>query len=513
MRRPWLASPRGYRRRWLRTDVLAGLTIWAALVPESFACAEIAGVPPVAGLYAMLPALLCYALLGGSDRVPVGPISVTAALSAVIVAPHASGGGRFVALSAALALVAGCAGVVAGLARLGFAASLISPPVLRGFTVGLVLTVVVGQLPKLLGLPAISGSVWQRGEWVAGHLRDVGAPAAILGGVTLIVVFAGRRWAPAVPVACVVVTIGVAVSRLFLLDTRGVEVVDPIDRGLPRPAWPTGVGLTDLLELLGPAVAVLVVGLAEGMRSAKTAEPLRDREIDPNRELVGIGLANLGAGVLSGMVVGGNPPTTAVAARSRTRFSVLVAAALVVVTVLFLTGMYDRLPGTVLAAIAVAVVIELADVPGLRRLYRVWRQRRGRVYERAATVDCGAAVATLLAVLTLGVLPGLLVGLVISALLLACRARRCRSVALGLWPLPAGVLLARMESGVCFANAGLLRQLVGQACTPHTRMVVLDASSCPVFDTTAAETLGDLGDELAWRGIGLSVVTNAGVEL
>ncbi|APA98076.1 SulP family inorganic anion transporter [Nocardia seriolae] len=509
MRRSWLASPRGYRRRWLRTDLLAGLTIWSVLVPESFACAQLAGVPPETGLYAMIPALLCHGVFGGPERVPVGPISVTAALSAVIVAPHVGGGAGFVALSAALALVAGCAGLVAGLARLGFAASLIAPPVLRGFTLGLVATVLVGQLPKLLGLPPVSGSVWNRCAWIAGHLGDIGRSSALLGGLALLALRAGRRRLPALPIAFIVVIVAVTVSRLWLLDTRGVEVVDPIDRGLPLPAWPAGIGTADLLELLGPGIAVLIVGLAEGMRSMKGAVPQPNRAVDPNRELVGIGLANLGSGVLSGMVVGGNPPTAAVSVRTRTRLGILVAAALAVLTVLFLAGLYERLPSAVLAALAMAVMIELADPAAARRMYLMWRQRRGRVYERSAAPDCAAAVATSLAVLALGVLPGLLAGLVLSTLLLARRARHCRSVEMQLWPRPDGVLLAQLRTGVCFANAEIFGHTLLHACTPHTRAVELDVARCPVFDTTAAETLVELSAELAWHGVAVRVVDGA----
>ncbi|MGW4249202.1 SulP family inorganic anion transporter, partial [Nocardia sp. NPDC004722] len=354
MRGSWLASPRGYRRAWLGADVLAGVVIWALLVPESFACAQIAGVPPESGLYAMIPALLCYALLGRTNHVPVGPISVTAALSAAIVAPHVSGGGRFLALSAALALVAGCAGVLAGLARLGFAAALIAPPVLRGFTVGLVLTVLIGQLPTLLGLPDIVGGTWARCAWIAAHLHDIAWPSALFGIVALLAVLVGRRRFPTLPIAFAVVVAAVAVSRLWSFDTHGGQVVDPIDRGLPRPGWPSGIGTLDLLGLVGPALAVVVVGLAEGVHGAEAALPQRHREVDPNLELVGLGLANLGSGALSGMVVGGHAPTAAPTG-ARTRLGVLVAAVLAVITVLLPGGLFERLPRPVLAAVAMAV--------------------------------------------------------------------------------------------------------------------------------------------------------------
>jgi sulfate permease, SulP family len=536
--RPHLRAPRllisvqGYRRSWLRADLLAGLTVWAVLVPESLAYATIAGVPPVVGLYAAVASLVLYALLGSSRHLVVGPMSATAALSAAIVAGFAGGGtAEFVAFTVALAIVTGVIGFLAGLLRLGFIASFISEPVLKGFIVGLALTIIVGQLPKLFGVEKEPGNFFEQAWGLIGNLGGTSLVTLVVGLVALAVIVLLRKVVPLVPGSLVVVLLGVLAVALFDLDDRGVAIVGPIEPGLPALGLPAGLGLDDYLALAGPAVGVLLVGFAEGLGAAKTYAARAGYDIDANRELLGLGAANIGAGLSSGMVVNGSLSKTAVNGSSgaRTQVSGLTVAVLTMVTLLFLTGLFEQLPEAVLAAVVIVAVVELVDVAALRALYAVWSRRLGSIYGPAARADFAAAVATLLGVLVFDTLPGLFIGIAVSLVLLLYRASRPYVAVLartpsapgpGMWvdvarsphgtPTP-GVLVARVESGLFFANADHVRERLRALAAEHeARAVVLDAETVPFVDVTAAAMLRQLNADLERDGIRLLVARDVG---
>jgi len=354
MARQWpvFSSLQGYQGAWLRPDVIAGLTVWAVLVPESLAYASIAGVPPVIGLYAAVPALIFYALLGSSRHLIVGPMSATAALSAAIIMPLGHGdSARYLALSTALAICTGVAGVLAALLRLGFVASFISEPVLKGFIVGLALTIIIGQVPKLLGVEKTPGNFFEQLWGVIKHLPDTNGLDLLVGLFSLLLVLALKRWLPLVPGSLVVVILSIFAVYVFGLDDRGVKIVGHIDSGLPALGLPHGVGWRDYLSLFGPAIGVLLIGFAEGLGAAKTYATKAGYEVNANRELAGLGAANLGSGLSSGMVVNGSLSKTAVngGAGAKSQISGLVVAVLVIITLLFLTGLFELLPETTLA--------------------------------------------------------------------------------------------------------------------------------------------------------------------
>ena len=242
---PVFASLQGYRRVWIRADVIAGLTVWAVLVPEALAYATIAGVPPAVGLYAAVPSLVLYAAAGSSRHLVVGPMSATAALSAASVAPFAGGDGTlYVALTAALAIVTGILGLLAGMLRLGFIASFISEPVLKGFIVGLALTILIGQVPKFLGVPKSEGDFFEQLWGLITHLGDIQWLTFLVGAVSLLVVLACKKWFPLVPGSLVAVLLGTAASVVFGLEARGVEIVGEIESGLPTVGVPDVGGIT-----------------------------------------------------------------------------------------------------------------------------------------------------------------------------------------------------------------------------------------------------------------------------
>ena len=419
-RLPLFSSLGGYDRRWLRGDVIAGMTVWAVLVPEALAYASIAGVSPVVGLYAAPGALLLYAAFGSSRHLVVGPMSATAALSAAAVADVATqGSSGFLAHTTALAITTGLLAVGAGLLRLGFLASFISEPVLKGFIIGLALTIVAGQLPALLGVEGGGGDFFEKLWDLLGRLGQASATTVAVGLASLGLVLGLRRYLPLVPGSLVAVLLGILAVWLLDLDAHGVEIVGQIDSGLPALGTPD-VAAADYLALAPAAAGVMLVGFAEGLGAAKTYAARAHYEVDANRELLGLGAANLASGLSSGMVVNGSLSKTAVngSAGARSQISGLVVAALTILTLLFLTGLFQRLPEATLAAVVIAAVVELVDTSSLRRLYRVWTARLGRIYNFAARADFSAAIAAMLGVLVFDTLPGRFIGIAASMLLL-----------------------------------------------------------------------------------------------
>jgi high affinity sulfate transporter 1 len=522
-------SLRGYERPWLRGDLIAGLTVWAVLVPEALAYASIAGVSPVVGLYAAPGALILYAALGSSRQLVTGPMAATAALSAATVAELVPlGSDRFVAMTAALAITTGIAALLAGVLRLGFLANFISEPVLKGFIVGLALTILIGQVPKLLGIDKGKGDFFQQLWHVLAHLGDTKGAILLVGALSLAVILVLRRLAPAVPGSLVAVALGIAAVKIFDLDHHGVAIVGPIKSGLPTLGFPD-VGLHDIGALAAGGIGVMLVGFAEGLGAAKTYAAREHLQIDANRELLGVGAANLAAGFSAGMVVNGSLSKTAVnaSAGARTQLSGLFVAALAILTLIALTGLFEDLPEATLAAVVIAAIVELVDVPALVELYRAYSKRLGREFGFAARPDFIAAVAALLGVTVFDTLPGLFIGIAISLLLLVYRASRPYVATLGLEPGPDGrysdidrhpenitpenIAVLRIESGLYFANADPVRsRILDAAAVDGITAVVLDAETIPFVDVTSARMLAALEEQLREQGVRLLIARDVG---
>ena len=433
MRLPLFTWLGGYDRRWLTGDLVAGLTVWAVLVPEALAYASIAGVSPVVGLYAAPGALLLYAAFGSSRHLVVGPMAATAALSAAAVGDLAAAGSdEFLQLTITLGLTVGILALVAGLLRLGFLASFISEPVLKGFIIGLALTIIIGQVPKLLGVPKEEGDFFEQLWGVLGELGSTSGLTLLVGLASLVLVVGLKEAAPVVPGSLVAVLGGIVAVALFDLDQHGVAIVGQIESGLPDVGLPD-VEASRYLDVAPAAIGVMLVAFAEGLAAAKTYAARNHYEIDANRELIGLGTANLASGFSSGMVVNGSLSKTAVnaSAGARSQLSGLVVAALTVVTLLFLTGLFEELPEATLAAIVIAALIELVDVRALVALYRFHVRGAGRALAVAARPDFVAALAAMLGVLIFDTLPGLFIGIGVSLLLLLYRASRPRVAVLG----------------------------------------------------------------------------------
>ncbi len=326
------------------------------------------------------------------------------------------------------------------------------------------------------------------------------------------------------------VIFSVAVVKIFGLDgDDGIAIVGHIDSGLPDVGWPDGLSWSDHLATAASAAAVMLVGFAEGLGAAKTYATRNHYEIDANRELIGLGAANVGAGLCSGMVVNGSLSKTAVngSAGARTQLSGLVVAAMTIVTLLFLTGLFEDRPEATLGAIVIAAFVELVDIDALVELYRLYTRRLGEIYGAAARADFIAAIAAMVGVLVFDTLPGLFIGIVVSLLLLLYRASRPHIAELGHIPgrggqygdigrhpenerVP-GVAIVRVESGLFFANADdVRRQLLEIADRPDVDHIVLDAESVAFVDVSAVRMLFQLADTLDSSDVTLSVAHGVG---
>ncbi|HEY6629276.1 MAG TPA: SulP family inorganic anion transporter, partial [Acidimicrobiia bacterium] len=431
------------------------------------------------------------------------------------------------AFTVILALVVGVMAVLAGLFRLGFVANFISEPVLKGFIIGLALTIIVGQLPKLFGIEKVEGDFFdQLWGWITGLGETDGLTLAI-GLTSLAIVFGFRRFLPRIPGSLVAVGFGIAAVAIFDLGERGVAIVGEIDAGLPSFGLPEG-SLSDYLAIAPAAVGVMLVGFAEGLGAGKTYATRNHYDIDPNRELIGLGSANIASGLSSGMVVNGSLSKTAVngSAGANTQVSGLVVAVLTVITLLFLTGLFSDLPEATLAAIVIAALVELVDIDSLRELYRTYSDELGKIYGVAARPDFIAALAAMLGVLIFDTLPGLFIGIIVSILLMVYRASQPHIAGLGVVPgtdiyvdrtrrpdavAPEGIAVIRVESGLFFANADYVRARVREAAaTPGTKAVIIDAETIPAIDVTAVRMLIEVTDELRADGVDLILAHDIG---
>ena len=421
--------------------------------------------------------------------------------------------------------MAGVAALIAGLLRLGFLAEFISPPVLKGLIIGLALTIIIGQLPKLFGISSGTGDFFEQAWHLVTHLGETQGLTLLVGMCSLAVILGLRRLAPGVPGPLVAVVGAVAAVKAFALD---VPTVGSIASGLPS-LGPPDIALADFGRLAGGGIGVMLIAFAEGLGAAKAYAGRDDRRIDASRELVALGGANLAAGVSSGMVVSGSLSKTAVnaSAGARTQVSGLLAAGLTVVALLFLTGLFEDLPAATLAAVVIAAVIELVDVPALVELYDIYTRRLGRQFGWVARPDFIAAVAALLGVTVFGTLPGLFIGIGVSLLLLVYRASRPYVAVLGRTPGPEaayrdiaihddaqppdGIVVLRIESGLYFANAETVRaRIVAAGDVEGVRGVIIDAETTSFVDVTAARMLVAAHEELRRRGVRLVLARAVG---
>ncbi|MFG3054677.1 SulP family inorganic anion transporter [Kitasatospora sp. NPDC048239] len=505
---PGLAVLRRYRRAWLRGDLLAGGTVAAYLVPQVMAYASVAGLPPVAGLWAILPALGVYAFLGSSRLLSVGPESTTALMTATVVGPLAGGDPeRYAVLAATLAVVVGVLFALAWLARLGFVADLLSQPVLIGYLAGVALIMMVDQLSKLTGVEVEGEGFGPQLRYFVRHLSDADSATVVFSAAALLFLFALDRFLPRLPGPLLAVVVGTAVVAVFGLQDHGIAVIGEIPAGLPSPSLPD---LSEVHRLLLPALGVLLVGYTDVILTARAFESRDEGEqLDANQELLALGGANLGAGLLHGFPVSSSASRTALAqsAGGRTQAYALTAGAAVLAVLLFLSPLLKYTPSAVLGALVVFAAIRMIDVPGLRRLKRFRRR------ELLLALGCLAGV------LALDILYGVLVAVGLSVAELLSRVARPHDAVQGLVPgvpgmhdiddypqartIP-GLVVYRYDSPLFFANAEDFRRRALAAVADESgpvRWFVLNTEANVEVDITALDSVEALRAELAERAI------------
>src|SRR3954451_23457790 len=405
---PGLTHLASYDRRWLRNDLVAGLVLTALLVPQGMAYAELAGLPPITGLYTSILCLVAYAIFGPSKILVLGPDSSLGPMIAATIIPLAGAKGdpaRAVALASALALMVGAITTLVGIAKLGFIADLISKPTIIGYMNGLALTILVGQLPKLFGFSVdADGFIPELKGFVLG-IKDgetVGAALAI-GVLGLIVILILQRWLPKVPAVLVAVVVSIGVATALNAGDHGVSLVGELPRGFPPLTIPH-VGLSDLALLFGGALGIALVSLTDTISTASSFAARTGDEVDGTREMIGIGAANLGAGLFQGFPVSTSGSRTAVAeqAGAKTQVTGLVGAVAITGILLAVPGLLKNLPKPTPAAFVIAASISLADIPATLRLYKI---RRTEFF-----LSMGAFAGVVL----LGVLPGIAIAVALS---------------------------------------------------------------------------------------------------
>ena len=507
----WLPA---YQRTWLRPDLIAGLTVVALLIPEGMAYAQIAGMPPQTAFYAAPIGLLAFAIFGTSRQLVVAVSAIIATMSfatvSLIAAPDTP---EFILLTAALAVLAGLIAILAGLLKLGRVAQFFSESVMVGFITGLALTVMVKQVPKLLGIEGGSGNFWERLYDIIIHFPERHLPTLIVGVGCLIVLIALEHYFHKVPAALVVLVLGIIFSTALGLEARGVEVVGDIPAGLARPQWPA-VGLQNWWLLLPGALGLALVNFAEAIGPTRNFAATHKYRIDENQELVGLGAANLGAGLFQGFPIGSSLSKSAANDRAgaRSQMSGILAAGVTALVALFFTPFFYTLPEAALGAIVIVAVSGMVKVGKLRHLRRVRR------------ADFVLAVVALLAVLTFETLGALLVSVVVSLFALVWRASHPGLAVLGRIPgrldfrdirrypecktLP-GLLIVRPENGLFFANAAGFREaIIAQVASnsESVNAVLLDLGATTDLDVPSADMLAELSEELHSRDVRLMLM-------
>ncbi len=511
---PGLAVLRTYRKSWLVRDLGAGLVLTAMLVPVGMGYAQASGLPPVHGLYATIVPLLVYALLGPSRIMVLGPDSSLCALIAATILPLSGGDpAKAVALAGTLAVLSGGISLLAGLAKAGFVADLFSKPIRYGFLNGIAITVLIGQVPTLGGFGGGGDGVLAKLGAIVRAIRDgsVNGTAAAIGIGCLVLIVAGRRWVPRVPgVLVAVVASSLAVAGLGLASSAGIAVVGQLPAGLPAFALPAWSSL-EWSTLLSAAVAISLVSFADTSVLSRSLAMRNGHEVDSSQELVALGAANIATGFFQGFPISSSSSRTPVAeaAGAKTQVSCVAGAVALAALLVAAPSLLAPLPLSALAAIVIAACLSLVEVDGVARLYRL---RRG---EFAVSILCT------LGVVFLGNLPGIFLAVGFALLAFVWRAWRPYSAVLGRVDglkgyhditrhpearrIP-GLVLFRWDAPLFFANAEIFRHRVREAIerspTP-TRWVVVAAEPVTDIDTTAADMLASLDEELHARGMDL----------
>jgi high affinity sulfate transporter 1 len=512
---PLLAVLRHYQPGWLRSDVAAGATVFAVLVPSALAYGSLAGLDPIVGLYAAMGAMVGYAIFGSSRHAILGPDATLPLMMMAAITPLAAGDPvRYAALAAASALITGLICVAAGLMRVGFIANFISQPILTGYMAGVSLMVIGGQLGRLVGMKVAADEFFPQVWEVLTRWAEIQWVTLVTGLVLIAVLFwMKRRW-PRVPGPLIVMAVMILLSTLLDLAARGMAVVGPIPSGLPEISFPA-FSLTDFLNLLIPSLSMALIAFTDVLMNSRAFAVKNGYKVDADQELLGLGAANLGSSLLGGFPVSSSSARTAVADNMGGKSQVvgLVAVGLSIPFLLFFTGLLTNLPTVTLAAILTVAVWGLIDFAQFRWLYAVRRS------------EFWLAIVTMLGVLTLGLLQTILLAVVLSLLGVIARMSRPHDAVLAHDPmqdvfveletdgtdsveLEPGLIVYRFDAPLFFANAPYFLEqansLIAAAQSP-VRWFLINAEPITDVDATAAQVFVEFDAEMDARKIQIAV--------
>lgn len=498
-----------YQSAWLRGDILAGLTVAAYLIPQCMAYGELAGVQPVAGLWAILPAMVIYTLLGSSPQLSVGPESTTAVMTAVAIAPLATpGGSDYAILASLLALLVGGIYILGYLTRLGFLADLLSKPILIGYMAGVAVIMMAGQLSKVSGVPIDANTVFGEIQAFVTHLSQYHGPTLILSLAVLVFLFVVQaRWpnAPGPLLAVLLATVAVNVLRL---DQLGVAVVGNIPAGLPQLNIPN-LSMNEVTPLMAAAIGIAVVGYSDNVLTARAFATRNGYKIDANQELLALGAVNIGAGLMQGFPISSSGSRTVLgnALGNKTQLFSLVAMVTVVGVLLFMRPVLSLFPQAALGALVIYAATRLIEISEFVRLLRF------------RSTEFALAVITTLGVLATDLLVGIAIAISLSVIDLFARVARPHDAVLGQvlglagwhdiddWDdattIP-GLVIYRYDAPICFANVENFKRRAMAAIDAEQERVewfVLNTEAIAEIDITAADMLVELHQELSNQGI------------
>lgn len=499
-----------YQRSWLKGDVLAGLTVAAYLIPQCMAYGVLAGVEPVVGLWAILPAMLIYALVGSSPQLSIGPESTTAVMTAAAIAPLvAQQGGDYASLASLLAIIVGLFCVVGYLARLGFLANLLSKPILVGYMTGVALIMIVGQLKKVTGIEVTANRFFERVWQLLTHLNQLHWPTFILAMGVLAFLLAIQWLYPIAPGPLIAVLLSAVLVAVFHLEQHGIPVVGPIPAGLPHFALPKDFSMNQMGYLASAAIGIAIVGYSDNVLTSRAFATRNRYRVDANQELLALGIANIGSGLMQGFPVSSSGSRTVLgdSLGSKTQVFSLVAFGVVVLVLLFLRPLLANFPQAALGAIVIYAALRLIEVPEFLRLRRLRNS------------ELALALMTTVGVLMVDILAGIAIAVALSVIDLFARLSRPHDAVLGKvpglaglhdiddWPdaetIP-GLVIYRYDAPLCFANAENFKQRAMAAVAAEQAPViwfVLNTEAIVEIDITAADVLEELRRELVSQNI------------
>lgn len=507
----WLPT---YKSKWLGADAVAGITLAAYGIPVSLAYASLAGLPPQYGIYCYLIGGLFYALFGSSRQLAIGPTSAISMLVGVTIAGMAEGDpARWAAIAALTALVIAAMCAVAWLLKLSSLVNFISETILLGFKAGAALTIALTQLPKLFGVKGGGEHFFERAVILGGQIPDANLAVLAFGLIALALLLLGEKFLPGRPVALAVVVASIVVLSVTPLAAEGFSIVGALPQGLPEFALP-GLRVRDVDGILPLAFACLLLAYVESISAARALALKNGYEVDPRQELLGLGAANLGAGLFQAYPVAGGLSQSSVndKAGAKTPLALVFCSITIGICLLFLTGLLANLPNVVLAAIVLVAVKGLVDIEKLRHVWRVSK------FEFAVSMVAFAAV------LLLGILNGVLVAVLVSMLMLIHRAANPHVAFLGRIPgtraysdmqrnpdneaIP-GTLIFRCEASLLYFNVQHVRDTVWEkirSMSEPLELVVCDLSTSPVVDLAGADMLAQMHATLAQNGVRMRLV-------